>query len=730
MNHSKIAEIIGVARKAGRDSLLEEEGLRLLSAIGIRVPHSITVGPAGTLDSSTLDALRAFKEKIVLKAVCPGLMHKTEAGAVKILPNEPDLLRAEISKMKKALTSNEGFLIEEFVTHDSAFGNEWLFGVSHNHEFGPVVTLSPGGVQSEYLAKALEPNRRLKAFTADSPFQADQLAGIDLVTRPFRGKEAALALSEFEKVTQQLQAFLAMYVPNEVIELEINPLVVSAGTLVAVDVVCRLAESTPAPVEAQNKLQTKPLEKVKALLQPESIAIVGVSERMNPGRVILKNILKAGFSADKILIVKEGLQTLDGCHCIANLEQKVDLLILAVSAEQIPAIIEKTLSADLANAVMIIPGGLEEKQGGEKANQLILDSLAQSRLLPLHGPLLNGGNCLGIRSLPGRYNSMFIPEEKLPTPQTNESEAALISQSGAFVISRMNHLAHLNFRYSISIGNQIDLTAADYLEALESDSKVRVFGVYVEGFRPLDGLKFITVAKRLIKAERSVILYRSGRTSAGASACASHTASIAGDYPLTETLCRDAGILTADNFEDFEDLLRLKTLLSARKAAGLRLGALSNAGFECVAFADHFVSSQSGERSVTLAQFSNHTTKTLEGYFGRAGISNIVDIHNPLDVTPMSNEEAFIGAAKAVIADESVDVAIIGCVPLTPALNTTPGGPFAQALIALWNSTSKPWVLVIEGGFTYDEFVSRLTQAGVPVFRKADRAAKILRSLC
>jgi hypothetical protein len=58
-----------------------------------------------------------------------------------------------------------------------------------------------------------------------------------------------------------------------------------------------------------------------------------------------------------------------------------------------------------------------------------------------------------------------------------------------------------------------------------------------------------------------VILYRAGRTAAGAKATASHTASIAGDYTVTCELAAAAGVLMADSLDDFEDLVRLSCQL-------------------------------------------------------------------------------------------------------------------------------------------------------------------------
>ena len=51
-------------------------------------------------------------------------------------------------------------------------------------------------------------------------------------------------------------------------------------------------------------------------------------------------------------------------------------------------------------------------------------------------------------------------------------------------------------------------------------------------------------------------------------------------------------------------------------------------------------------------------------------------------------------------------------------------GPAAVAgrLARLWRETTRPWVAVVDSGTPYDPLADRLAAAGVPVFRRADRA--------
>ncbi|HSN67972.1 MAG TPA: hypothetical protein VLV48_01920, partial [Thermoanaerobaculia bacterium] len=88
-----------------------------------------------------------------------------------------------------------------------------------------------------------------------------------------------------------------------------------------------------------------------------------------------------------------------------------------------------------------------------------------------------------------------------------------------------------------------------------------------------------------------------------------------------------------------------------------------------------------------------------------------------------------------LLDDDGVDAAIVGCVPLTPALNTlAPGAAHREdlarddgvvtRLASLWNRTRKPWVMVVDGGALYDPMAAALGSAGIPVFRTADRALR------
>jgi len=539
-------------------------------------------------------------------------------------------------------------------------------------------------------------------------------------------------------VAERLGALAPRCGPGGILDLEINPLAVTPDGPVALDVLVTLDPGPVAAPARATRRAGRPVWKLTRLLEPASIAIAGVSGGDNPGRTILRNLIRDGFDPDRITVVKPGVEFLDGCRCVpdvGSLPGKVDLLVVAVSAARAASIVAEVAERDAAESIIVIPGGLEEKAGGDLLAGRMRAALDAARRRPGGGPLVNGGNCLGIRSRPGRYDTFFIPEAKLAPPSGHPAPLAIVAQSGAFALSRMSRLHRLDPKYVISVGNQMDLTIGDHLRHLADDPGIRVVGVYVEGFAPLDGRAFVGAARTIGARGGTVILYRAGRTAAGASASASHTAAIAGDALVTEQLARGAGVVVAETIEAFDDLLRTFVLLDGRVVAGRRLGAVSNAGFECVAIADNL-------GGLEPARFGAATEARLAEILEGAGLTDVIDVHNPFDLTPMGDDATFAAIAEAILADEGVDVGLVGDVPFTAALQTLPAGSpagsggtgedlaapgaIAPRLVDLWQRTGKAWVTVVDAGPRYDPLARALEAGGIPTFRTADAALRAL----
>ena len=728
----RLASLAAGARRDGRQVLLEHEGYALLEAAGVRCPRRVFVGSSDEVAHVDTGALAT--DEVVVKVVSPAILHKSDVGGVTIAGNRPDRVAAAVREMEARLGDRPiaGFLVCEKIAYDAGLGTELLVGLRWTEEFGPVLTVGAGGVYAEFLASHFRAGTDVAVISPATSPEAraralGEVAGVRLATEGLRGQRPRASGAAIEAALAPLVAFAASAMPSPLAECEINPLVLTAGGPVALDVLVKLGDPRPAPPAP------RPLDKLGRLLEPRSAAIIGVSEQMNPGHIILNNLLREGFARDRIYVIKPRATEIEGCRCVpdvASLPERVDVLVLAVAAAQVPAIVGEVVAGEKAESLIVIPGGLEEKAGSGAIVAEMHAALARSRRTAWRGPLINGGNCLGIQSRPGRYDTMFIPEYKLPPGAGPVSPLAVVSQSGAFAVARASKLAGLRPKYTITAGNQMDVTVGEYLSYLADDPEIEVFAVYVEGFKPLDGLRFLEAAGKITRRGGTVVLYRAGRTPAGAQASASHTASIAGDYAVTRGLARQAGVVVAESIADFEDLVRLFVRLGRAPLAGRRLAAVSNAGFECVAIADNL-------GALTLAPLAPGTVSALEDLFRRSKLDTVVDVHNPLDLTPMTSDAPFEEAVRIMLADPGVDLGAIGCVPLTAALSTLPPGPghredvahegaIVARLARLRASIAKPWIAVVDSGALYDPMARLLEEAGVPTFRSADRALGLL----
>lgn len=215
----------------------------------------------------------------------------------------------------------------------------------------------------------------------------------------------------------------------------------------------------------------RPTAPVDRLLDPRSIAVLGVSGvNLNFGRIILRNVLACGFPPERVVVVKPGTDALDGVRCVPDVASlpPTDLLVIASGADQLATVVEEVVDVgDHVRSAILIPGGVGEREGTQGTVALVRAAIARGRTRGDGGPVFLGPNSLGAVSRPGSYDTFFIPAEKLDKRWTTPARpVALVSQSGAFIVSRLSNLETLDPAFAISIGNQLDLTVSDVVAAV------------------------------------------------------------------------------------------------------------------------------------------------------------------------------------------------------------------------------------------------------------------------
>lgn len=491
--------------------------------------------------------------------------------------------------------------------------------------------------------------------------------------------------------------------------------------------------------EAPARRYARPIAKIDKLLHPRTIGLVGVSAGgMNFGRIILRNLLGSGCEPSRLRILRPGEDEIDGVRCVeglASLDEKLDLLIVAVAADAVYGLVDEIIATNAVESVMLIPGGLGETEKSRDAAAAMAERINAAHGRGDGGPVFLGANCLGVVSHPGAYDSWFIPLERLPKPQKRaQRNAVMLSQSGAFMITRLSHNPWLDPRYMIAMGNQTDLTHGDLLSWFAQREDVETIGVYVEGFRDEDGLVFARAIRRAVENGKLVVVYKSGRSPAGQAGVMGHTASIAGDPVLFDSVLRQAGAIVTDKVEDFDDLFYMAGVFH-HKRIGPRLGAASGAGFEAVSAAD----SIDGETfSMQMGTLEADTVTRVEAILAEKKLAALVEVRNPLDMNPGADDDAHVRITEAFIEDPNIDAVVVGLDPTAPMVRALaesrlrPGYDIndpqstVHTLPPLVERSGKPIVAVVDAGSLYDAMADALRDRGVCVFRNVARGTRAL----
>jgi acyl-CoA synthetase (NDP forming) len=514
--------------------------------------------------------------------------------------------------------------------------------------------------------------------------------------------------------------------PWAIEEVEVNPLAVADERIVALDGVLRFRKAA-----ARTRSFPTP-RAVWSLLKPGAVAVAGVSEKkMDMGRIILNNVVASGFDKRRLFVLKDYAGEIDGIPCMkdpADFPEPVDMLVVSVPSPEVPDLLRRSAASGNVRGVALISGGMGEKSGSENVKDEVLRIISEGRRA---NPdfAVSGGNSLGIVSVPAKVNTFFIPKKKLTLGAEENplhARTAFISQSGAFVISVASKMEWLKPAYCVSVGNQMDVTVCDFVEQVVGDETVKVVLVYLEGLKEDDGLKLAQSVARARARGQIVIVYKAGRTPTGQKAVMGHTASIASDFAVARALLSEAGALVAETFDDFEDLAQFACFCHGRSMGEGRLFAISNAGFETAGMADSIAPQGPLRAIVPEGSFAKKLAKILAQH----KLDSIVDVRNPLDVTPMAPDAPQIEVSAAVLEAENVDCLLAATIPLTPAMKTLPEEGFQDSFAVkvgeLARQARKPVVFCVGCGKLYDPYCEEARKHGLPVFRSADRAVRAL----
>ncbi|MCF8197818.1 MAG: CoA-binding protein [Sulfuritalea sp.] len=648
------------------------------------------------------------------------------------------------SELSTLLVSMGMELAQEKAAAEGKFAVDIRISLNNTREFGMVISAGMGGVDAE-LDESNFGKDRASVYAATALTSADNFFALFKRTLVYQkltaiAKRDGLPLPDpqlkscFEQVlalgeSQSQNTLNAAFVLQS---LELNPARIAGGLSVQT-ARCEI-------VQPKTQRLSRPIHKIDKLIHPASIGIIGVSaSNMNFGRIILKNLLGSGYSKDRMTIIRAGETEIDGVKCAESLkalDHKLDLLIVAVAASAVYDLVDEIIETDSVESVMLIPGSLGETKASREPAAALAGRINAAHGNPGGGPIFLGANCLGVVSHPGAYDSWFIPLERLPKPQKKpERNSVMLSQSGAFMITRLSQNPWLDPRYMLALGNQTDLTHGDMLSYFADLPEIETIGIYIEGFKDGDGLDFAKAVRKAVLNGKQVVVYKSGKTVPGMGGVMGHTASIAGGPILFDSVVRQAGAIIADDFNSFDDLFYMAGALHNKVVGGNRLGAISGAGFEAVGMADFI---EADNFAMEMGSLSSETVTKIEEILAAKKLSALVEVRNPIDINPGADDEAHLQISEAFLQDAEIDAVVVGLDPtapsvraleaskLRPGFDITDPKSTVHLMPPLVDRNEKPIVGIVDGGHLYDAMSAKLMDQGVCVFRNCARGTKAL----
>ena len=673
----ELAETIHQAVRDNRSYLMEHEAKEILEGIGIRT--------TGFLVARSEDEVLAKSEKIgypvVLKIVSPDVVHKTDAGGVKLnLRSAEDVRTAYQDILEKFKYQHiEGVTVQKMAKP----GIEAIIGVTRDPSFGPLIMFGLGGVFVEVLRDVSF--RILPITEKDASEMIAEIRGAAIL-EGYRGQAVDL-----DSLSNLLIKISQLVIENpEISELDLNPLFLYPDGYITVDARMFVKE-TPL---GENVTATG-RESLRDFFYPKSIAVIGASDvKGKLGYNVFWNLTNHDFPG-MLYPINPKKNSIKGVKCyksILDVPDPVDMAIVIVPAKAVEAAISDCCTKGVKYVVVEAAGFAETGEEGRQAQERI------EKIIRAHGCRVLGPNCSGVINT---HHNMVQSIGLLS--DLHKGNVGMVAQAGVYAAGILTGLSNvLDFGIVATIGNKMDINETDILEYLSDDDHISVIVMYMEDIR--SGKRFVDVASRAA-VRKPVIILKSGRTEAGKKAVSSHTASLAGNDEINSAAFKQSGIVRA---RDNEHLFALTRAFSKQPIPkGNSVLVITYTGSMGVAATD-------------MLYLANMRLAALEPYFQkrlRQVMPDYASIGNPIDcsfsMTPKQVKDLID------IGVESGDVHGFIVIIQGEML-----GSFVDVMKNIDYKEKPVLCCVACKEFMIDDVV-KMEQAGIPVYSTAEMAAEV-----
>jgi len=453
---------------------------------------------------------------------------------------------------------------------------------------------------------------------------------------------------------------------------------------------------------------------LKKVFEPKRMAVVGVSinDPLNPGTVIFnKNHHEMSVETIPVNLRGGNIEGTKIFPTVLDISNPVDLAVIVIRADLVNPALEECGKAGIGG-VIVISGGFAEvgNSGIELQKELI--KIANEYDIALIGP-----NCIGVYS-PPYVDTFFIPSERMLKPPPGN--VAILSQSGGFIVDQfLSKYAERKIGVSaaVSIGNKAVVDEAILMEYFLKDQRTHTVAMYLEGFRPGEGRKFLDIAGEFTK-NKNVIVYRAGKTAGGQRAALSHTSSVAASPQLASDIFRQYRIVEAESEQEIISFAKILSLCSKPIKNG-NIAVVTVSGGHGVICADLIA-----KYGLNLVGFTEEEQNEMRQLINPTA-AHIATVTNPIDLTGSAEDIDLERVFEYILKLEKVEAVLVLTFPYPPTITMQIG----RRLSNIAGEYGKPVVAYVPWLAKYDIIIEGFEINNVPVAHTVEEAVQMLKGL-
>lgn len=444
---------------------------------------------------------------------------------------------------------------------------------------------------------------------------------------------------------------------------------------------------------------------------PRSIAIVGASQDViTISGQPLQHLQSHGY-AGRLYPVNPKYVEILGVKCyssISALPETPDLVLVLVNASRVAALLRECGSRGVPYAI-VFSSGYAETGGAGVGMQRELAAIAAESGIGIIGP-----NCQGMINVAARvyagFGSVFFTDY-------NTGGVSMVSQSGGFGFSVMNLASKdggVNFRQMVTTGNEVGVSALDFVEYFIDDPHTDIIAAYIEGLK--DARRLVGVGRKALAKKKPILAWKVGNSAEGRRAAAAHTANLGGEMALYQAAFRQSGIIQVEDIQDVVDYCR--AFRCGKLPKGNRVAIITVSGGAGILMTDECIA-----RGMQVPSLSPATTERL-----RAIVPSFGSIRNPVDVTAaIFNDLSLIRRAlQAVLDDPEIDAIAM----INASLQGELAANIAAEIAAIAAHTEKPIFLAWSArDEPAREAYAKLDAVNIPHYKSPVRCGRALAAL-